>query len=154
MSHSAPDDLAAALKALQPAPAALDRDRLMYRAGQSAAAARCRSWRWATALSSTTALALGVALLGQPAPEPIIRVVEVRVPQALPQAQAAPAEATAPASMPAPPWLEQALVDLDEMPPLAAAAAEPGTPARRNVGTTWEWRREVIMHPTLLEGID
>jgi hypothetical protein len=63
-------ELEAALAALSPRPALIDRDAIMYRAGR----AHMDRWRWATALSSLVAAALAVTLLVRP---PIERIVAV-----------------------------------------------------------------------------
>jgi hypothetical protein len=66
-----------ALRRLAPAPAALDRDRLLFRAGQAAAP---RRWFWpaATAVSTATASVLAVLLACRPAPV-VERIVPVPV---------------------------------------------------------------------------
>jgi hypothetical protein len=75
-----------ALGALSPSPGALDRDTVLYHAGQ-ASARRSRAWPMATlALGAATAV-LGAVLLFRPAPQPLIveRVVFVPVPQSGPE---------------------------------------------------------------------
>ncbi len=103
--------LADALRALAPAPAALDRDELLFRAGRSSAP-RPRRWPWAlaTALASVTALGLGGALLFRPpATHTVERVVHVTVVR----------EARAPAPPePAPPQPETAPAPLESSPTL------------------------------------
>jgi hypothetical protein len=73
--------VADALAHLKPRPAALDRDTLMFRAGQASAP---RRWKWplATAASTLVAIGLGVALLLRPQPPAVERIkyVEVKVP--------------------------------------------------------------------------
>jgi hypothetical protein len=79
--------LEASLQALAPRAPAIDRDRLLYRAGRASANRRAATWR-AWALGSTLAAAgLGVALCFRPP-----RVVEVEVVRWLP----APVEQSAP----------------------------------------------------------
>src|SRR5712691_4085152 len=73
-----------ALKSLQPLAGAFDRDRLMYRAGQ--ASAPRRGWTWP---------ALAFALVLQPVPQPVERVVYVEVPVASEQA-VSPGDSMAP----------------------------------------------------------
>jgi hypothetical protein len=76
MSESKMTPLEAALAALDPRPAALDRDRLMFLAGQRSV--RRRGWGWislSAALASTATL-LAVLLLYHPQP----RIVEVPAP--------------------------------------------------------------------------
>jgi hypothetical protein len=71
--------LEAGLQALAPRAPAIDRDRLLYRAGRAAASRRAAGWR-AWALSSTLAAAgLGLALYFRPP-----RVVEMEVVRWLP----------------------------------------------------------------------
>ena len=65
-------ELEAALGSLQPVTVAIERDRLMYRAGQSSARRRNLAW---PILSVALALMLGVSLLHQP--EPQTQTVEV-----------------------------------------------------------------------------
>lgn len=59
----------AALAALAPRPAAVDRDRLMFQAGQAAAARalgpRHAAWRWPCATAASLVLALVLGLRGQ-----------------------------------------------------------------------------------------
>lgn len=70
--------LESALRDLQPIPETLRRDVLMYRAGRASA----RRWAWptATALATAAALVLGIALLKQPAPHVVERVVYLPAP--------------------------------------------------------------------------
>jgi len=65
-------ELEAALGGLQPVAVAIERDRLMYRAGQSSARRRNLAW---PILSVALALMLGVSMLQQP--EPQTQTVEV-----------------------------------------------------------------------------
>ena len=71
-------ELERTLAGLAPSPAGFDRDRLMFQAGQSAAAPR-RRWLWpsATAVMTTVAACLGGVLLVRPAPEQVVRYVHV-----------------------------------------------------------------------------
>jgi len=156
-----PDDLSAALSALQPRPAALDRDRLMFLAGQSAGAARCRRWRWATGAMTTAALALAVALGVRPGPE--VRVVYLPAPPPAP-AETVPdrppadakrvAEDTEPlAGVPAG-RLQQAFLQagLDTPAPPAGAESPGEEPSVvRHTASAWEWRRDIFLHPSILE---
>ena len=72
--------LEAALAGLAPAPAALDRDRLMFRAGL--AAARRPGWLWpgAAGVLSLATATLAVLLAVRPGPEVVERVVYREVP--------------------------------------------------------------------------
>lgn len=78
----------AALSSLKPATSALDRDRVMYLAGRAAAAAsrpsagrRPFTWFWpaATAASLLVAATLGAVVIGRGQPQPVERVVYVKV---------------------------------------------------------------------------
>jgi hypothetical protein len=85
MSESTSDPKLAALEkslaALVPVPGRIDRDQLLFRAGQ--ASVRSRSWVWptTTALLTVVAAVLGTVLALRPAPAPVERVVYVPVPQ-------------------------------------------------------------------------
>ena len=73
-------DLEKALRALAPAPAALDRDCLMFRAGQ---ASRTRSgliWKVTSAILGTATVVLAVLLIYRPPSEPRLVFVEVPAP--------------------------------------------------------------------------
>jgi hypothetical protein len=110
-----------ALRALAPRAAALDRDALMFRAGQAAAR---RGWGWllATAASAAAALVLAVVLVTRPEPAP--RVVVLKVPLR----EAAPAPAPVPPAPPYPPGES------------AIAAREPGaTPYLRLQDQVSRW---------------
>jgi hypothetical protein len=72
------NDVAVALAALAPHPPALDRDRLLFRAGR-ASAPRPWFWRLTAAASTIAAVFLAATLLLRPAPSPIARVVYVQV---------------------------------------------------------------------------
>ncbi len=67
-------ELEAVLRDLAPRPAQLDRDAVLFRAGQSAGR---RGWFWpaATAISTGTALVLAIALACRPGPAVVERVV-------------------------------------------------------------------------------
>ena len=69
-----------ALGGLAPRPARLDRDAILFRAGQAAAP---RRWLWpcATAVSTTVALVLAVLLAQRPQPTTIERIVPVPAPE-------------------------------------------------------------------------
>jgi hypothetical protein len=71
------NEVASALAALRPNPPALDRDRLLFRAGR-ASAPRPWFWRAATAVAATAALALAGVLIFRPAPPPVVQVVHIR----------------------------------------------------------------------------
>ena len=84
MSESTSDPKLAALEksltALVPVPGRIDRDQLLFRAGQ--ASVRTRPWLWptSTALLAVVACVLGTALVMRPAPTTADRVVYVPVP--------------------------------------------------------------------------
>jgi hypothetical protein len=71
-------DLEAALAALRPLPAQLDRDRLMFRAGRRSQPLR---WLWpaATALMTAATIMLAVVLVTRPAPQRVERIVHVPI---------------------------------------------------------------------------
>jgi hypothetical protein len=87
MSESTSDSKLAALEkslaALVPVPGRIDRDQLLFRAGQ--ASVRTRPWLWptATALLTVVAGVLGTALALRPTPAPVERVVYVPLPQSV-----------------------------------------------------------------------
>lgn len=87
--------LEAALASLRPTPGGLDRDRLMFRAGEESAR-RLRMgrlvWPAACAASAGVAAALVLMLVSRPGPEVVERVVYVPAPQPAP-AKAPPAPA-------------------------------------------------------------
>jgi hypothetical protein len=91
------DRLEAALAGLQPA-AALDRDRLMFAAGQAAAMPRGR-WFWpaSSAALLLVSLGLGTALAMRPAPTETVRIVYRDVEKPAP---------TVPAPEPPPPSMQ------------------------------------------------
>jgi hypothetical protein len=83
MSQDLPDGLAgleAALKGLAPEPPQLDRDQLLFRAGQASARRAGRLWPWATGVLGLVAAGLGLALVLQPEPPVRERVVVVYQP--------------------------------------------------------------------------
>jgi hypothetical protein len=90
--------LESALGNLKPAPAALDRDRLMFRAGQAAAG---RSWAWpaSTVVLFATSLVLAGILALRPTGTETVRVVYVPAerPAPAPPAPRAPTPPTTPA---------------------------------------------------------
>ena len=71
-------ELEAALAGLAPLPPALDRDHLLFRAGQDSAR-RGRLWPWATGLLAAVAAGLGALLVLRPEPPPVERIVYVPV---------------------------------------------------------------------------
>ncbi|SRR6266478_3276557 len=81
MSDSTTDPKLAALEkslsALVPAPGRIDRDQLLFRAGQASARRPQRLWPCAMALVSVIAVGLGLALMIRPEPRVIERVVFV-----------------------------------------------------------------------------
>jgi hypothetical protein len=74
------NDVAAALSALAPRPPALDRDRLLFKAGR-ASAPRPWFWRLNAAAATTAAVVLAAILFMRPGPAPVERVVYVQVMQ-------------------------------------------------------------------------
>ncbi len=70
------EELERLLAALPPRPARLNRDVLLFRAGQ---ASMSRSWVWpaAAVASSVTASCLALILVLRPLPQPIVRVIQV-----------------------------------------------------------------------------
>jgi hypothetical protein len=90
-------ELEAALAGLAPRPPALDRDRLLFRAGQESAR-RGRLWPWATGLLAAVAAGLGALLVLRPGPPPVERIVYVPVKEEAPPVRAAADRPTAPAA--------------------------------------------------------
>lgn len=78
----------AALAALTPVPAALDRDRLMFQAGR--AARGTASWAWPAATGVLTALAAALALVMVLRPPVVTETVVIHVPVEVPPAPAPP----------------------------------------------------------------
>jgi hypothetical protein len=76
-------DLEKLLAALPPRPAALNRDQLLFRAGQ---ASMRRSWAWpfAAVVMAMAAGCMATILVLRPLPEPVIRMVQVQVPVSAP----------------------------------------------------------------------
>jgi hypothetical protein len=66
------------LRRLAPRPAEIDRERLMYRAGQAASP---RRWLWpmGACLSTTLALVLGIVLLTRPPASTVERIIYIPV---------------------------------------------------------------------------
>jgi hypothetical protein len=91
-------ELAAALAGLAPRPPDLDRDRLLFRAGQQAAARRGRLWPWATGLLAAVAAGLAAVLVLRPDPRPVERVVYVPVREEAPPVRPAAMSPAAPAA--------------------------------------------------------
>lgn len=79
MSELHPDALVQALQSLAPNPGHLDRDRLMFEAGRHSTRPS-RLWPAATMFSTACAAVLAGVVVLRPSPEPVVRVVEVRVP--------------------------------------------------------------------------
>src|SRR5437660_1120532 len=75
-----------ALKSLVPLAGAFDRDRLMYRAGQTSAPRRGWTWPALASVLAVTSAGLALALAVRPVPEPVERVVYVEAPAASSQA--------------------------------------------------------------------
>jgi hypothetical protein len=86
--------LEAALASLTPAPGRIDRDRLLFRAGQASVTRRRWLWPASTGLMASAAATLCFLLLARPDPAPVERVVFVRV---------EPPEAPAPKTASSPP---------------------------------------------------
>jgi hypothetical protein len=151
------DELARALTALRPLPADLDRDRLMFQAGQLAQAARCRRWQWSTGLACTAAACLSLVVLQQSTVQPVVRVVQVPTPA--PTRPIVPPDVPIPGAVlsePPPPgspaWrLEHALQQAQHDAPAAAEPEEDTPPVRGPALSTWQWRRDVSWHPSILE---
>ncbi len=72
-------DLENALSSLSPAPSGIDRDGLMFQAGQSSARRRGRIWPLGAAALAGAAIVLGAALVARPAPTVTERVVYVPI---------------------------------------------------------------------------
>jgi hypothetical protein len=155
-----PDELAATLKTLRPRAVDLSRDRLMFLAGQAAGAAHSRRWQGGAALMTAASLGLVFVLLARPAPE--VRIVHVPAPAVVkplvptpPIEEAEPAE---PSPREAIPWrLQQALLQIDvgagSSPSETAEPEEVAAPPPEHHGAfAWEWRKEVLLHPSILEG--
>jgi hypothetical protein len=112
--------LAAALGSLSPAPAAVDRDRLMYEAGRESMRNTRRIWPALAAAGFLLATALGTLLAVRPPTEKIVHV-QVERPQEGPR----PAPAVAPQDhdsrdAPSTYWKLHVFVmerDVDELPP-------------------------------------
>src|SRR5438034_5192120 len=83
MSESTSDPKLAALEksltALVPVPGRIDRDQLLFRAGQASVRTRPCLWPTSTALLAVVACVLGTALALRPAPATVDRVVYVPV---------------------------------------------------------------------------
>jgi hypothetical protein len=110
--------LADALRGLAPSAGRLDRDALLFRAGQAAAPRGPGRWLWplATALASSLALGLGLALLLRP---PVTHTVErvVHVPVDWPAPGPAPPPPVAPPGGPAAPAEEGPSAPPESLPP-------------------------------------
>jgi len=90
------------LAAMVPVPGRIERDQLLFRAGQ--ASVRTRVWLWptSTALLTVVAAALAVTLALRPAPVPVERIVYVPVPQPSTAVPAAKPDEVASTSSPQP----------------------------------------------------
>jgi hypothetical protein len=95
LNDPALDALAGALRGLGPAPAGLDRDGLMFRAGRASAP---RGWAWplATAASTIVAAFLGLLLWERPEPPRVIFVADRPQPPAPDERTPGPAPDGAP----------------------------------------------------------
>jgi hypothetical protein len=82
----------AALTRLSPPPPALDRDRLMFQAGQASRPPRSVLWPASTAALAVVCVGLATALVLRPGPHEVIIVKEVLVPSPNPQAPASAAD--------------------------------------------------------------
>jgi hypothetical protein len=103
--------LESALAGLQPVPAALDRDRLMFAAGQAAATpAPGRLWPAATAVLLCLSVALTVALVVRPEPRESVRTVYLPAPSGSPDRASDP-RPPEPAPSPPPAPLDRMLAD-------------------------------------------
>ena len=74
----------AALAALTPAAGTLNRDVLLFRAGQASRRGAGRFWKAATAGLALAVAGLGAVLVFRPAPEPQVQVVYVRIKEPAP----------------------------------------------------------------------
>ncbi len=117
MSHVPSDPevtaIESALRALVPSRSALDRDRLMFRAGQVSARSRLLTrWAWPSIAAALAIVAAGegVLLATRPEPRVVERLVIVREPAASPIAGPEP------------------VVILRENPPIPSADLEPSWP--------------------------
>jgi hypothetical protein len=93
-----PERVESALAGLKPAPAALDRDRLMFAAGQ--AAAPKRGWRWPATSAALFSLSLGLSAALALRPTPVETVRIVYLPPDVKQAAPAPLPDVPPAPAP------------------------------------------------------
>jgi hypothetical protein len=85
--HLRPEGLSgleAALAGLSPLPPALDRDRLLFRAGQESRPRRGLLWPWSTGVLAAVAAGLGALLVLRPEPAPTVRIVYVPVREEVP----------------------------------------------------------------------
>ncbi len=150
-------ELERALAGLQPAAAPFDRDRLMFQAGRTAAE-RPRRWLWPATAGLTTSVAacLGLVLLLQPAPVPVVQIVYVDRPVP-PTTPDKPAPPTPPAPAPSTGvlaassyWLQQQALerrgfDVSAEPIGAAGAIAPGPgPASGAAVSVWDWRSSLF----------
>jgi hypothetical protein len=84
MSGPTPDPeikaVEAALAGLTPVPGSINRDVLMFRAGQASRHGRAWLWPAVTTVLAATAAGLGAALVLRPEPAPHVQIVYVRIP--------------------------------------------------------------------------
>jgi hypothetical protein len=175
MSEERPlDDLSeieSALASLAPREGQIDRDRLMFRAGQAAARAearpaRARRWAWPAAFSTMTAVAAAMlmALILRPEPRIIERLVPVSSladrgekdsspPSASSVVPAAPTSGSAPRVAPVAAAYPQLLArvlerGLDAWPP-AASASLPAPRAEGGPASFREYREQLLGAPSV-----
>jgi hypothetical protein len=123
--------LEAALAALQPAAARIDRDRILFAAGQRSVRA---GWWWpvATAVSSLTALTLGVLLYLHSGSR--VQYIQVPAPAATsshsPEMAHQPSVSSPPAAAKAQPWQEDWESPREKLLEQATAAANKPLPSR------------------------
>ena len=90
--------LEAALAALAPMPGRIDRDALLFRAGQASVPRRGWAWPGAAATLGVLAATLGALLAVRPAATPVERVIHVYVKEAAPPTANVPDPAPVPSA--------------------------------------------------------